>query len=263
MPFSVGAHAVFDGFKSAIKNGPVVLQPQGIVAAQPVVYNTPPYWITTDGADRPINPIITKLILMNDRTVMEQLTRQELINFFQFVEQNSDANYRSVKTNALWKTLYGVRPKQFDTYNSKTNAKGTEMHDATYCQRCHVILPLRNLTIDHQKPQQGGDMEAMLRVFRAAGLTVATGSGPKNRYLQGQIAATVGGSTTVLARGQRGSDHDRYSLSIKGIIYYTALVHYSLTGEMRQMSMHHIANLRPMCGPCNSSLRNSNVTFWL
>jgi hypothetical protein len=106
-------------------------------------------------------------------------------------------------------------------------------------------------------------MEAMLRVFRVLGLTVSTGSGQKNRFLQGQFAPFVGGQTTILSRGDRGSTPDRYTLSAKGIIYFTALQHYALTKEMMPMAMHHIVNLRPMCGPCNSSLRNSNITFWL
>lgn len=263
MPFSVTADGVFDLFKSDISTqGAVNLQPQGVVAAQAVAYS-PPFWITTDGTDRPFNPIVTKLSLMNGKQEVEKLTRPELRSFFQFVEQNTDSNYRNVKDNLFWRSLYGVRSKQFDSYDSKANQKGTLTLDATYCPKCNVILPLRNLTIDHQKPQKGGEIEAMMRVFRAAGLTVSTGSGTKNRYLQGQIAPLVGGNTTILKRGERGSDPDRYTLSAKGVIYFTALQHYKLTGEMLQMSMHHIVNLRPMCGPCNSSLRNSNVTFWL
>ena len=62
--------------------------------------------------------------------------------------------------------------------------------------------------------------------------------------------------------GQRGTDIDRYTLSMKGIIYFTMLRHYNLTNEMLQMSMHHVANLRPMCGPCNSRLRNTNITWF-
>src|SRR5271165_625483 len=42
----------------------------------------------------------------------------------------------------------------------------------------------------------------------------------------------------------------------------TALLEfYKQTKNMLEMSMHHIVNLHPMCGPCNSGLRNSNVTF--
>ncbi len=217
MPFTMTADAVFDGFKYHISNsGGVNLQPHGIESAQMVVYNSPPYWITTDGADRRFNPVVTRLSLMQDSQEIERLEREELRNFFAFVQDHTDSNYRNVKYDQLWRQVYGVRQKQFDTYDSRANQKGTTILDATYCQNCGVVLPLRNLTIDHQKPQQGGAMEAMLRVFRALGLTVSTGSGQKNRFLQGQFAPFVGGQTTILSRGDRGSTPDRYTLSAKG-----------------------------------------------
>jgi len=263
MPFSTRPDSIFDQFKEPIRKNrqPASIQTQGIHAAQLVVYD-PSTIITTDGADQPLKPIITKLSLVVNGSEVEKLTRQELVEFFKFAQNNTDSNYRNVKTNNLWRHLYGVNSKQFDTYNSKTNSKGTVIEEASYCQKCGVILPLKNLTIDHQKPQQGGDVQAMLRVFRAAGLTVSTGSGQKNRALQRQFAPLVGGNQNVLQRGQRGTDIDRYTLSMKGIIYFTMLQHYKLTNEMLQMSMHHVANLRPMCGPCNSRLRNTNITWF-
>lgn len=270
MPFSTSAHGVFDGFKATITSTgfPATIQVSSVSSAQIGTVPYPQFYVTTDNLGSRFMPIVTKLFLVDNQgtqpVAMETLTRTELGNFFDFVQNNTDNNYRNVKTNQLWRTLYGVRYKNFDTYDSKTNQVGTKQYYTTYCQRCNVVLPLRNLTIDHQKPQQGGDVEAMLRVFRAAGLTVSTGVGQKNRYLQGQVAQSVGGNTTVLPRGgQRGSDQDRYTLSNKGALYFTALQHYNMVGEMKNMSMHHIANLRPMCGPCNSGLRNSNVTFWL
>lgn len=270
MPFTRSADGLFDDFKPVITSTGFAakIAAQGVESAQAVTYPFPQYFITTDGANRRFNPILTKIFLVDDQqgnpSVMETLTRTELNNFFNFVANNTDSNYRNVKTNQLWRTLYGVQPKSFDTYDSKTNIKGTKTYDTTYCQKCKVVLPLRNLTIDHQKPQKGGEVEAMMRVFRAAGLTRSTGTGQKNRYLQGQVAQGIGGNTNVLPRGgTRGSDADRYSHTNKGIIYFTLLQHYKLTGQMLEMSMHHIANLRPMCGPCNSGLRNSNVTFWL
>src|SRR5690606_18304743 len=102
---------------------------------------------------------------------------------------------------------------------------------------------------------------AMLRLFRAAGLTVSTGYGNKNRHLQNNFATRFGGNTTVLPRGQKGDVNDRYTLTPKGALYFTVLQNFILTSEMKQMSMHHVVNLRPMCGPCNSQLRNTNVIF--
>ena len=107
-------------------------------------------------------------------------------------------------------------------------------------------------------------MEAMVRVFRALGLTISTGTGTKNRYLQGQYAGGVGGNTTLIPRrGTRGSDQDRYTLTDKGALILSVLHERNQYDLLKAMCMHHIANLRPMCGPCNSGVRNSNVTFWL
>lgn len=269
MPFTTTADSIFDGFKSSIMTtGQAArVQAYGVESANEVNYPHPTYYVTANNLGSRWAPVVTQMSVVKDefgkQETLVTLTRTELNNFFSFVQDNTDTNYRTVKNNNLWRTLYGVNGRTFDTYDSKSNTRGTKQYDTTYCQKCHVVLPLRNLTIDHQKPQKGGEMQAMMRVFRAAGLTISTGTGNKNRYLQGQVAQGVGGNTTVLPRGgTRGSDADRYSLSTKGIIYYTALYHAKQAGAMLAMSMHHIANLRPMCGPCNSSLRNSNVT-WL
>lgn len=268
MPFKTNADGVFDGFKSQItlKRNAVILQPLSIVAVKPVSFDLP-YFITTDGADNLLRPIVTKLLLCeagvgtNPRKDLAQVTREELRQFFKFVEDNSDANYRTCKQNKLWKEAYGVQNKTFDTYSSKTRKAGFTTEAATYCQKCGIVFPLRNLTIDHQKPQKGGDMEAMLRVFRAAGLTDSTGAGVKNRFIQREVAAKVGGTTKVLDFGAKGDVNARYTLNLKGIIYFTALCHYNMGDEMKQMSMHHIVNLRPMCGSCNSRLGNTNIIF--
>jgi hypothetical protein len=189
------------------------------------------------------------------------LNREELRNFFGFVEANTSRDYRSAKSNRLWVEVYGVQAIGFTTYDSKTRRGGRTLAPATYCQRCGIVLPLRNLTIDHQKPQQNGGVEAMVRVFRAAGLTVSAGYGIKNRYLQGLVAKIVGGNQNVLPPGQKGPVTDRYTLNEKGVLYFTMLHSANLYEEMLALSMHHIVNLRPMCGPCNSSLKNSNIIW--
>jgi len=262
MSFDITAHTVFDDFRDRIRHTGKVQGIAGIVGIEKTqIARYPNLTIQSDGAENPINPVVKTLFLVDNGKAVETLNRGEAINFFNFVEKNSDSNYRNVKSNQLWLQVYGVRQKPFSKFNSKTNEKSVVVLDATYCQRCGIVLPLRNLTIDHQKPQQGGEVEAMLRVFRAAGLTVETGSGQKNRFLQAQIAQSVGGDQNVRARGQKGNEENRYSLNLKGTIYFSILEFYKQTKNMLEMSMHHIVNLHPMCGPCNSGLRNSNVTF--
>src|SRR5262249_3720661 len=144
------------------------------------------------------------------------LTRENLRQFLKFIEENTytTSAYRNVKTNAAWVALYKVGNIQFAAYNQKTDPTFLKTLPGSYCQRSNVVLPLANLTIDHQKAQQGGGEEAMLRVFfRAAGLTLVTGSDQKNRAIQALIAPLVGGNQTVLALGQRQMDDndERYT----------------------------------------------------
>ena len=83
----------------------------------------------------------------------------------------------------------------------------------------------------------------------------------KNRFLQRQVAAAVGGTTNVVQFGAKGDLNQRYTLNEKGILFFTVLIQNQMYDDMLGMSMHHIVNLRPMCGSCNSRLGNSNVIF--
>jgi len=266
----MSADGVFDAFKSEISRtkNPVAKPAYSLISAKPYQLEAQ-FFVTSDGADRPAMPIVTKIGLCESvsdgvtvkANVLAQLTREELRQFYRFVQENTDNNYRNCKQNALWKEAYGVHDKWFDTYSSKTRTKGSVCEPATYCQKCGIVLPLRNLTIDHQKPRAGGEVEAMMRVFRAAGLTQVTGAGVKNRFLQRQVAAAVGGTTNVVQFGAKGDLNQRYTLNEKGILFFTVLIQNQMYDDMLGMSMHHIVNLRPMCGSCNSRLGNSNVIF--
>jgi hypothetical protein len=252
---------VFDDFRPTIlKQGAVNLQVHSILDAKLAVM-LPTFSLTTDKGTNPSLPRPTKLILLNQGKEVDCVTRREMSHFYDFVQQNTYVDYRRVKTNQWWRKIYDVKEVQFPCRDSKTGSVSVKRLDGTYCHRCGVQLPLRTLTIDHQKPQDGGGMEAMLRVFRAAGLTDSAGSGEKNKYLQGEFASKIGGQTHVLEQGKRGTEQSRYSLSMKGAIFFTVLQHYKLTEQMKEMSLNHIANLRPMCGPCNSGVGNRNLTF--
>lgn len=207
-------------------------------------------------------PIITELhVMVGDDLPGVSITRQQLANFIEFANRHSDANYRNVKSNQLWRDIYGVANASFPSFDPKTGTSGTKQALGTYCQRCHFILPLSVLTIDHQKPQSGGGQDALARLFRALGLTKSTGYGVKNRLLQNAFAQYVGGSQDIRLLGDKGGKEDRFSLTSMGMLYYSALRYAGDLPALKTLAMHHVVNLRPMCGPCNSSLRNTNVTF--
>ena len=271
MTFTITADGAFDTIKDRI------LLNYLNKTASPISFKTynisnglefeclPQFTFTTDGTNNPVRPIVTKFRLMNNGTEIFYITREQLRAFFKFVQNNTYDNYREVKGNNLWRTIYKVNLKNFDTWDSKTGTSGNKPYQSTYCQKCGLMLPLRNLTIDHQKPQQGGDIskfQAMIRIFRALGLTCETGAGEKNRHIQSQFAASVGGDTILIPLNQKISEGNRYSLTDKGALYYSILKIFDQVNQMKLMAMNHVVNLRPMCAPCNSSLQNFNIT-WL
>src|ERR1700751_2657583 len=98
---------IFDGFIPMIrdKQGQVFIQAHDIQAAKAIISKQ--YWITTDGGDKWIKPVISKLMLVDvNKKVLADITRPQLKSFFEFVEQNTDNNYRDVKTNLLWRQVY-------------------------------------------------------------------------------------------------------------------------------------------------------------
>jgi hypothetical protein len=49
------------------------------------------------------------------------------------------------------------------------------------------------------------------------------------------------------------------TLSDAGAIYYSVFEAMNRGADLQEACMHHYLNLRPLCGPCNSSLSNSNI----
>ena len=83
-----------------------------------------------------------------------------------------------------------------------------------------MLLPLKVLTVDHQKAQAAESSVPIVRVFRGLGLT---SGGPKtyqvtrkNKKAVDAYAASVGGQTA-----QPGNIGDRTTLNNAGIIYYS------------------------------------------
>lgn len=101
----------------------------------------------------------------------------------------------------------------------------------------------------------------MCRFFRALGLTMSFGKGPKSLRMNHLFAAQVGGNVGDNSMGMMpiGDKESRYSLTLKGELYLSLLNETGLYQQFMDVCMHSIFNLRPVCGPCNSKLKNSNV----
>ncbi|MCD9187271.1 MAG: hypothetical protein LUM44_12625 [Pyrinomonadaceae bacterium] len=195
---------------------------------------------------------INSLSLSVNHTPVLTLTGQQINNFFGYLANTYTVNtYRNVKHDATWRNVYGVQSCMFEKFD-KTHGLMGEYLDATYCRRCRIKLPLKNLTIDHQKPQEGGRTVAILKIFRGFGLTRGGARGNKNTASIGSVAANVGGD----ASNSIGTYKERYELNEAGVIFYSAIREARQVPALEEACMHHYLNLAPVCGSCNSSMGN-------
>lgn len=177
-----------------------------------------------------------------------------------FGHQNSytQATYRNVKGHAVWRAVYGVIPAYPFRTLTPQGVMGNRFEDGASCSGCLIFMPLRCLSIDHQRPQVGGQIAAVFRVFRALGLTTAGPLGHKGQQAIQANAAAVGG--VVAPPGPQNAPAPRYQLNLPGMMYYTLLIEdANVWADAQAKAMHHYMNLRPMCGPCNSRLGNQNA----
>lgn len=171
----------------------------------------------------------------------------------------SSSTYRDIKTNVLWKQIYAVQAGAIDYWNKKTPAS-TKMVDKAFCLgACGLHLPLSVLTIDHQRPQSLTGLEVLMRMFRGMGLTMGAPAGFKNTQMMARWANDVGGNPD----STRSKDKDdQNTLSMQGVLYFSIFRHIGVPiNELKDIAMHHFLNLRPMCGPCNSSRSNAAVVY--
>lgn len=188
------------------------------------------------------------------------LTAPQINTFFSFLDRNSfGSKYRDVLKHGIWKAVYNVQENfMLPAYDSRRNLDGHKSETVVACRKCFIKLPTRIITIDHQGPKSGGEMMAFFRVFRGLGLT---DGGPrhmgKNYQSVVTMAALVGGKSDVLPGTPRSVPLK--TLNATGIIYYSILRHLGWLDWVKRRCMHHYLNLRPLCGPCNSSLSNRNI----
>jgi hypothetical protein len=181
-----------------------------------------------------------------------ELSPAQLQYFFQLLEDLwCGENYRNVKTNQAWKDLYGKEDVVFKKINN--GVASLEAFESVACRECHIVLPLRNLTVDHQQPQAGGAIGALCRFFRAVGYTKDRPTGNKGKDLLARHAGNAGGDTVAAST----SEASRYTLNYRGIIIYSVFRDANKLEELKRRCMHSFVNLRPVCGSCNSSLKNN------
>lgn len=166
--------------------------------------------------------------------------------------------YGNVVDDPMFHKLYDVQDR-FLSY-IEDGATITRSTPSAPCMICGFILPLRNLTVDHQRPQTGGVNEAVLKTFRAFGLTTEGPQGPKGRAILAHITQgiQVGAVATQPARAVLGGTSlaDRYTLSDIGTVLYSFVASAGETALLESQCMHGLLNLKPACGACNSARGN-------
>lgn len=128
------------------------------------------------------------------------------------------------------------------------------------CMICGIILPLRNLTIDHQRPQSGGGLEAVVKTFRGLGLTTEGPQGPKGIAILNHVKQAIPLSAAQTQQGRPplngASLSNRYTLNQMGAALYSFVEIAGAAGVLESQCMHGVFNLRPVCGACNSDRGN-------
>lgn len=166
--------------------------------------------------------------------------------------------YGKVADSYLFKLLYDVKDRHLNYIENGVPSLKCVL--SAPCMVCGLVLPLKNLTIDHQRPQSGGELEAVLKTFRALGLTEEGPQGPKGQAILQLIRNNIPlqAVPTLPGRGVLGgnSRENRYTLNRDGLILYSFMVAAQKKDELKSQSMHSLFNLKPACQRCNSARGN-------
>jgi hypothetical protein len=180
-------------------------------------------------------------------------------------------DYHGMVRHPLWQRLYQMANRQL-RYLDGTTASDHTAESSIPCYRCGILLPTRLITLDHQRPQSGGEVEAVTKVLRAFHLTVAGPKGAKGQLVAAAIqeghpkltnqamgrsavtaVPTIPGRMAVAA----GSTlNDRYTLNPEGCLFLSLVVASDAWSTLKTQCMHSMLNLLPACQHCNSSRGN-------
>lgn len=178
--------------------------------------------------------------------------------------------YRNVLKDTNWGKLFQVEDRAVN-YIKGTELK-TPSEPTMPCYSCGLVLPVGHITIDHHKPQVGGQHQAVIKCLRNIGynLTHDPGKGgvANAYYFNNFQALPTKSAPPPLPTQSNGSEMDftidvvdnrkpeRYTLSDRGITFLSVAVAASGLDELIARSMHSVFNLKPYCAKCN--IKKSN-----
>ncbi|WPB73970.1 hypothetical protein KYC5002_33655 [Archangium violaceum] len=205
----------------------------------------------------------------NRRTIASGTNLSEVRTFATLIDSYAyRSQYGNVKGNGTWKTLYneGLRTVYYIDH-SQTLMMRSE--STIPCMTCGVVLPIRLMTVDHQRPQTGGDHEAVLKTLRMLGLSKEGPKGSKGQNLQQHLSTGVAltavptklnrppAPAPAPAPGQQVSPlTNRYSLNWRGVVFYSLMIAANAETDLANNCMNGLMNLAPLCSSCNSRRGN-------
>ncbi|WP_206957109.1 hypothetical protein [Trinickia acidisoli] len=168
-------------------------------------------------------------------------------------------DYRRVLQDPYWMQLFNVQDRDFNYIEGTTARTSTEA--SLPCYNCGLILPATHITIDHMKPQAGGQDQSILKVLRGLSsyLTMMPGKG---HFATAYREGTTDPLPTKAGRDDSSSSSDfgkerRYTLTAKGMTMLSVLIASTGLQPVLNACMHSAFNLRPYCAKCN--IAKSNV----
>ena len=175
------------------------------------------------------------------------------------------SQYGNVKDYQPFRELYNVKDRMLLRIENKSETY--QLLESAPCMQCGLVLPLRNLTVDHQAPQSGGELQAVAKVFRAFGLTKEGPQGPKGKSIQSHVGSGAPLEVVPTRPGRPAlagtSKANRYTLNQWGAVLYSFAAECGDLGSLKQLCMHSLLNLAPLCGPCNSSKGKKTQLQWI
>ena len=195
---------------------------------------------------------------------IDSLQLQNYIDRFEALYQTTGYRDKIIK-NDFWRKMYQCGPTSVKFLGPEGYQE--QYIDGTACIGCGIVLPLSHMTIDHQRPQSGGETAAIARLFRACDLTAGKPVGAKGKALINQFKG-VGlnqGDYSKMPKSSRNTTpqvdaaqarSNRYTLSTMGHLIYAAIVSAGELHRLKLLAMHSLANLKPLCTVCNP--RRSN-----
>lgn len=178
------------------------------------------------------------------------------------------ADYRSVKRTLIFRHVYHYAKRKFPVM--KNGSETTKEFYSFPCLQCGLIVPEDLITIDHHHPQSGGEIKALLKVFRACWLTEAQPKGILGKFFfkyasisdEHLISALL--TPDIWPKVEFPYDPtdtnfdglDGQTLSHLGSILYSVFLWSNDIQQIMDSCMRSMLNLKPLCMKCNSSKGN-------